>query len=56
MCEFTQCIDEQLFRWLGRRNILEQPVPRFVSVDNELMGGVLGNQFLERPVAEILRG
>ena len=52
MCEFTQCIDEQLFRWLGGRNVLEQPVPRFVPIDHELMGGVRGSQLLEGPVAE----
>ena len=39
MCEFTQCINEQLLRWLGGRKILEQPVPRFVPIDHELMGG-----------------
>ena len=51
-CKFTQCINEQLFRWLKGLNVLEQSFARFVPVDHELMGGVLGNQILERPVAE----
>ena len=39
MREFAQCINEQLFRWLKGRNVLEQPVLRFVPVDYKLMGG-----------------
>ena len=39
VCEFTQCIDEQLYRCLWGRNVLEQPVPRFVPVNQALMGG-----------------
>ena len=53
VCEFTQRINEQLFRWLGGRNVLEQPFPRFVPVDYELMGGVVAHQLLECLVAEI---
>ena len=53
VCEFTQCINKQLFRCLRGRNVLEQRFPRFVPVDHKLMGGVVGNQLLERPVAEI---
>ena len=40
---FTQCINEQLFRWLGGRSVREKPFPRFVPVDHELMGEVLGS-------------
>ena len=53
--EFTQCIDEQLLRWLGGRNVLEQRFPRFVPIDHELMGGVVAHQPLDRLVAETLQ-
>ena len=50
MCEFTQCIDEQLFRWLGGRNVLEQPFPWFFPVYREPWGGAIVNQRLKPPV------
>ena len=53
-CNFTQCINEQLFRYLRGRNVLEQRFPRFVPVDHKLMGGVVAHQPLERLVAETL--
>ena len=37
-CLFTQCIDEQLLRWLGGRDVLEQRIPWFVPADHKLMG------------------
>ncbi len=43
VCKFTQRINERLFRWLERRNILEQSLARFVPIDYELVGGVLYN-------------
>ena len=50
VCELTQCIDGQLFRWLEGLNVLEQPFPWFFPVYREPWGGAIVNQRLKPPV------